>query len=136
MFYSLGMISCIVPGLITICQLFPLWQKESFSTLASGITVSGMAVLLLLLTSTPLLREFKSKIQTPAAWIMWLIGTVVCYAISRVIEDIALVCFVSFLGNLIGAMLFKVSEHFPKEKVPKEDANEEYDEEYEESEDE
>ena len=130
------MMFCIVPGLITILQLFPLWKEESFSTLASGITVSGMAVFLLILTSTPLLKVVKEKWHTPASWFMWLVGAGICFAISKVIEDIALVCFVSFLGNVIGAILFKVSDYFPKEKEPKQDDEEEYDEEYEESEDE
>ena len=125
-FYALGMVLCILPGVITILQLFPLWKERSFATLASGMTVSGLAVFLLVLTSTPLLKEFKSKIKTPSSWCMWLIGSVVCYAIGRVINDIALVCFVSFLGNVVGAVLFKIAEHYPtdsEEPEPEEETN-------------
>lgn len=105
-FYALGLISCMGPSAITICQLFPLWKEESYATLASGITVSGMALFLLLLNSTPLLRVVKSKVKTPSAWMMWLIGAIVCFAVEKVIADLYLVCFVSFLGSLLGSFSF------------------------------
>lgn len=111
-FYALGMIFCIVPGVITILQLFPLWKEESFATLASGATVSGLTVFLLVLSSTPMLKAIKSKFKTPSKWVMWLMGAVLCFAISRVIDDIALVCFISFLGNLIGSALFHISKKY------------------------
>lgn len=99
----LGMLFCTVPVLLSIILYFPLWINSD-----SGRFISGFCVLLLSLAALPAYRYIKAHLSTIPAYTLWLIILLICFLAGRIINELTVISFVGFLGNLIGAFIFKI----------------------------
>ena len=95
--------------LAATCAYFPMWVNKG-----SEATVSGVFVVLALLSLIPILLVFKQKIKTPAVWVMWVILFVTLWGLYQIIEQMLVVAAVGAVSNAAGAGLYKVGESIEK----------------------
>ena len=100
-FRLIGIIFCIVPVALTVIWYFPLWQLRG-----GGAVLSGAALVLILVSLVPLFRVIKRMLKSPSAYAMWLVSFVVFFCLSKIADEMTVISFVGFVGNLIGALFF------------------------------
>ena len=105
-----GLIFCTVPVIICVLLYFPLWKAKG-----SGAVLSGFALLLILLSLVPMFKTVKRFLSSPAAHTMWFIAFISFFILSNIADEMTVISFVGFIGNLIGAMFFKLAEKNKKE---------------------
>ena len=101
---SLGLLFSIVPPLAATLLYFPIWSSRS-----SGAVLSGFTLLLILLAFVPLFNTVKSALKSPSAYAMWFIVFLLFFMLSRIADEMTVISFVGFLGNLIGSLFFKAA---------------------------
>ncbi len=101
----LGLVACILPPTVCTLSYFPLWVERG-----SGTTVSGMALVLLMICAVPLFRYFRKAIGTPSSPIVWLAIFLLFLFLSKIAEQITVISLVGFIGNLIGSVLFRLAK--------------------------
>ena len=99
----LGVFFCTFPVVLSTVLYFPLWIKAD-----SGRFISGFCVLLLSLAALPAYRFIRSRLSTIPAYTLWLIIFFICFLAGRIINELTVISFVGFSGNLIGALIFKI----------------------------
>ena len=104
-FYALGLIFSIAPPIAATLSYFPLWKEAGDSA-----RLSGFCVLLIILSLSPFIRHLKERFRSPSAHTVWLILFIVFFAVSTVANEMKVISLVGFIGNLIGAFFFKLSE--------------------------
>ncbi len=107
--HFLGILLCIAPPLICTASYFPIW-KESTQVLSGGV------LLLLLISAIPLYKLIKDKISSPASYIIWLILFVIFFTLSSIAEQMTVISFFGFVGNLLGAICFKIAKRGVKDE--------------------
>ena len=106
----LGMLICIVPPVLAVLEYFPLWFSETESTM------SVFSMTLLLLCCLPFWKQIKDYFKgTPAAWVIWLIITVVFKALAEISVDIGNISLIALISNLIGGLIFRLEKRIRKE---------------------
>ena len=106
----LGIICCTVPVFLSIILYFPLWIRAD-----SGRFISGFCVLLLSLAAMPVYRYIKGRLSNIPAYTLWLLIFLICFLAGRIINEVTVISFIGFLGNLVGALIFKISARVFKE---------------------
>lgn len=100
----LGLAFCTLPVAAATLLYFPLWQARG-----EGATVAGGALLLLLLAALPIWRAVKACLRSYAVPTVWFISFALFFALSEIAEEMTVISFVGFVGNLIGALLFRAA---------------------------
>lgn len=103
--YILGLLFCAVPPALATVAYFPLWTERG-----AGATLSGGALLLLIICAIPLIRHIKKLFVSPSAYIVWLVIFLAFYSLSSIADEVTVIAFVGFIGNLIGAILFALAK--------------------------
>ena len=100
-----GLAFCVLPPISAILTYFPIWVAKGGETVISGFT-------LLLITAAliPLWRYIKRSLASPASYTLWLIAFIAFLALSNIAKDMTVISFVGFVGNLIGALFFKLAD--------------------------
>ncbi len=106
---GLGLILCTVPVFLAVISYFPLWREAG-----GGRLLSGGALLLVILAWVPLFRFIKRLIASPSAYMMWLIIFIVFFMLSKIAEEMTVISFVGFIGNLLGAICFRFAKRGEK----------------------
>lgn len=101
----LGLSLSVVPPALCALFYFPLWKEEGGST-----ALSGICALLLALSAIPIYKWLRHRLRSPSAYTVWLILFLVFFLLSRVADEMTVIAFVGFIGNLLGALCFKISE--------------------------
>ena len=104
--YILGLIFSAVPPALATLSYFPLWTERG-----AGAVISGGALLLLIICALPLVRHVKNHLRSPSAYIVWLIIFLAFYSLSSIADEVTVIAFVGFIGNLMGAILFALARH-------------------------
>ena len=91
------------PLIATLTQ-FPIWVERS-----AGSTVSGVFVMLALLSAVPLFKFFRGKLRTPSVPIMWLLAFAFLSGLNAIISEMVLITFVGAVSNGLGWVLFKIA---------------------------
>ncbi len=99
---ALGLILCCVPSALCILFYFPLWRSEGAASLISGFTV-----LLLALSFLPFYKSVKRLLRSASIYTLWLIAFLLFFCLSRIADEMTVICFVGFIGNLLGALCFR-----------------------------
>ena len=103
----LGLSLCIAPPLICTASYFPVW-KESAQALSGGV------LLLLLISAIPLYKIVKKRIASPASYTVWLILFAIFFTLSSIAEQMTVISFFGFVGNVLGAVCFKIAKRGEK----------------------
>lgn len=103
--YALGLALSCAPPIIATLFYFPLWRAKG------GIFVlSGLTLILLFLGAEPLFRIIREKLKSPSAPFIWLAVFTVFFIFSRIAEEVTVISFFGFTGNILGSLLFKLSD--------------------------
>lgn len=103
--YVLGLLFSTVPPIAATLSYFPLWH-----TRGAGAVISGGVLLLLLMSLLPLIRILRDKLRSPAAYLIWLAAFLFFACLSAIADELTVICFTGFLGNLIGAIFFALAK--------------------------
>lgn len=102
---ALGLLFSVVPPVVTILLYFPVWQREG-----GGAVLSGFTLLLLLLASAPIFKTVMRIFKSPTSYMMWLFIYVIFFMLSKIADEMTVIAFVGFVGNLIGAGFFNLAK--------------------------
>lgn len=108
-FHALGTLVSVLPPALAVISYFPVW-----CTAGGEYVVSGVVLLLLLLSAMPLFNLIKRLLTSPAVWVMWLIAFIVFFSLSRIADEMVIISFVGFVSNVLGAILFKLGDRGDK----------------------
>ena len=100
-----GIALCVVPVTVSILCYFPVWRAEGGEVLLSGVTM-----LLLALASLPLYKLLAHKLRSPAAYTVWLIAFLIFLALSKIADEMVVISFTGFVGNALGAIVYRLAE--------------------------
>jgi chromate transport protein ChrA len=102
---SLGLILCVAPPIVCTLSYFPLWREAGGEQLISGGTA-----LLLIIAVIPFYKHIRRLLETSASYVLWLVIFLFCFLMAKVIDEITVIAFVGFIGNMVGALLMKLGE--------------------------
>ena len=100
----IGLILCVIPVTVSILCYFPAWRAEGGEVLLSGTTL-----LLLCMAAVPLYKLISAKLRSPAAYTLWLIAFILFFLLSNIAQEMVVISFTGFVGNLLGAIAFKLA---------------------------
>ncbi len=101
---ALGLALCVIPPATATLCYFPVWRAEGGETL-----LSGTALLLLTLAAIPVYKLISAHLRSPAAYTVWLIAFLLFLMLSSIAHEMVVISFVGFIGNLVGAILFRLA---------------------------
>ena len=93
-----------LPPLIATASYFPIWAEKSGTHV-----ISGFALLLTLICISPIFKIIKRAFESPSVTTVWLIVFALFFALSKIAEEMIVISFVGFIGNLIGSLLFRLA---------------------------
>ena len=100
----LGVALSTLPPMICALSYFPVWQSRG-----GAAVLSGFLLMLLLICFVPLFRTIKYLLSSPAAHTMWFISFILFFALSKIADEMTVISFVGFIGNLLGAFSFRMA---------------------------
>ncbi len=101
--HIVGLCFCILPPAICTLTYFPLWRE-----VGGGAVLAGGCVLLLIICAIPLFKLAAQALRSPAGYVIWLIAFLLFFSLSRIAEQMTVISFAGLVGNLIGALFFKL----------------------------
>lgn len=106
---ALGYVFCLVPPALAIFERFPIFTRGG-----SAPVLSGLALLLLLVTAIPLKRGlavlFQKFLRSPSAFTIWGLLWVFFEVFGRIADAVADIALVATLSSLIGAVFFRFAK--------------------------
>ncbi len=102
--FLLGIIASTLPVASCVVLYFPLWESKG-----GGAIISGFSILLLALSALPLFKLWQRLLKSPSAHTVWFILFIIFFISSRIADEMTVISFVGFLGNLVGAIFVKLS---------------------------
>ena len=99
-----GIALCVVPVTVSIFCYFPTWRAAG-----GEVLLSGTALLLLCLAAIPLYKLITAHLRSPAAYTVWLIAFILFALLSNIAHEMVVISFTGFIGNLLGAVMFKLA---------------------------
>lgn len=106
-----GLLFSTVPVIVSIISFFPVWRQKGAGTLFSGFTL-----LLLLLAFVPFFRVVKKWLTSPSAVTMWFIIFISFFMLSRIADEMTVIAFIGFIGNLIGSLFWRLARKINNER--------------------
>lgn len=93
-----------VPLAATLSQ-FPFWIEKS-----AEATMSGLCLVLLVISAIPFIKQLKAYFKSPSAWVLW--GVIFCLLLllRSIIDQILIVSFAGFVANAIGAVIYNAGK--------------------------
>lgn len=105
--HIVGFSLCILPPIVCTLFYFPLW-KESAKALSGGV------LLLVLVSAMPVFKLLKRHFESPASYTVWLALFIIFFALSKIATEMTVISFVGFIGNALGAFMFRLARRKPK----------------------
>ena len=100
----IGLAMSVIPPVIATISYFPLFKEKG-----GGAVVSGIAVLLLLISAIPLARTVKRFLRSPSARGIWILTFIVFFTLGRIAEEMTVISFVGAVSNIIGSVFFALA---------------------------
>ena len=94
-----------LPPLVATITYFPIWAAKSGTHV-----ISGFSLLLTLICISPIFKLVKRALASPSVTTVWLVVFALFFALSKIAEEMIVISFVGFIGNLIGALLFRLAK--------------------------
>lgn len=111
----LGALLCIAPPAVVTLYYFPIWVEKS-----SSATVSGLSLILILISIIPLFRIVKEHISSPSAPVVWILVCLFCFAFKSIIDQILVISFVGAVSSIAGMFIFWARDKGEKKEEEKE----------------
>ena len=103
-FNALGLFFSVIPVAVATFSYFPLWLRREDASILSGLTL-----VLLILTLIPLFKYVKEAIRSASVPFMWFILFVIFFLLSKIASEITVISFVGFISNLVGSVFFRMA---------------------------
>ena len=100
----IALLFSVLPPLIATVTYFPVWAEKSGSHV-----ISGFALLLTLICLSPIFKLIRRIFSSPSVTAIWFILFILFFVLSKIAEEMIVISFFGFLGNLIGMILFKIA---------------------------
>ena len=81
---------------------FPVWVDES-----AEATVSGLFLIVALLSSVPIFRLMRDRLKSPFMPVIWIAITAALVALRAIIDDLILIGVIASISNTAGWVLYK-----------------------------
>ena len=107
----LGAALCVAPPAGVTLMYFPLWIETS-----SSATISGLSLILILLSIFPLFRILKNNIATPSAPVIWILVCLFSFAFKSIIDQVLVISFVGSVSSVAGMIVFWVRDKDTKKE--------------------
>lgn len=101
---ALGLALCVIPPAAAALCYFPVWRAAGGEVLLSGTTI-----LLLTVAAIPVYKLISAHLRSPAAYTVWLIAFILFALLSNIAHEMVVISFVGFVGNLLGAIVFRLA---------------------------
>ena len=101
----IGLIFCTVPPVAATLLYFPIWQERG-----AADSLCGFTLLLILLSLLPLIKTLRRIFRSPSSHTLWFIAFLVFFLLSKIADEVTVISFAGFIGNLIGAALFYLAK--------------------------
>ena len=99
--HIIGFLLCVVPPAVCTLLYFPLWKEAGYAS-----CIAGGTALLLALCVIPLYKMIRKGLMSFSSYMMWLILFLLFFALSKIGDQMTVISFVGFIGNLLGAICF------------------------------
>ena len=96
-----GFLLCIVPPAVCTLAYFPLWKEVGYEN-----CIAGGVALLLALCAIPIFKLIKRWLESYSSYILWLMLFLIFFGLSRIADQMTVICFVGFIGNILGSVCF------------------------------
>ena len=101
----IGLIFCTVPPVAATLLYFPLWKERG-----AADSLCGFTLLLILLSLLPLIKTLRGIFHSPSSHTLWFVAFLVFFLLSKIADEVTVISFAGFIGNLIGAALFYLAK--------------------------
>lgn len=101
-----GFLVSILPPLIATLTQFPDWIKTS-----SSCTMSGIALVCILLSIYPLIKAAKKYLFSPSIPIVWAIVMVLVMMLKAIIEQVLFISVIGTISSSVGWVLFRLRKN-------------------------
>jgi hypothetical protein len=101
--HILGFSLCIMPPAVCTLLYFPIWNEVS-----GARTLAGGCALLLVLSLYPLIKYARRILASVSSYVMWLVIFLLFLSLSAIAKEMTVISFFGFVGNLLGAVCFRV----------------------------
>lgn len=103
--HLLGFCLCIAPPAVCTLYYFPLWREMGYQS-----CIAGGTALLLALCIIPIYKLIKRGLEGFSSYMMWLLLFLIFFGMSRIAEQMTVISFVGFIGNLLGSVCFYIAK--------------------------
>lgn len=103
--HILGFLLCILPPAICTLNYFPIWREVGYES-----CIAGGVALLLALCAIPLYKLISERLKSFSSYLMWLVLFLLFFGMSRIADQMTVICFVGFVSNLMGAICFYIAK--------------------------
>jgi hypothetical protein len=110
--HILGFLLCIVPPAVCTLNYFPLWREAGYAS-----CIAGGTALLLALCVVPIYKLIRRGLLSFSSYMMWLLLFLLFFGMSRIAEQMTVISFVGFIGNLLGAVCFYIAKRLWKGRL-------------------
>lgn len=100
-----GFCLCILPPAVCTLYYFPLWREMGYQS-----CIAGGTALLLALCIIPIYKLIKRGFEGFSSYMMWLLLFLLFFGMSRIAEQMTVISFVGFIGNLLGSVCFYIAK--------------------------
>jgi hypothetical protein len=100
-----GFLLCILPPAICTLNYFPLWREVGYES-----CIAGGGALILALCAIPIYKLIMERLKSFSSYIMWLVLFLLFFGMSRIADQMTVICFVGFVSNVLGAICFFVAK--------------------------
>lgn len=111
LFRTLGVLCSVLPPLLAILCYFPVWLRRG-----GDYALCGFTAVLIILAFLPLLRLIRRAAASASAHTVWLVIFLLFLLVSRIADEMVVISFIGFIGNLVGAIMFKLAERAKKDE--------------------
>lgn len=105
--HILGFLLCIVPPAVCTLNYFPLWREVGYES-----CIAGGTALILALCIIPIYKLIRKGLDSFSSYMVWLLLFLLFFGMSRIAEQMTVISFVGFIGNLLGAVCFHFARRY------------------------
>ena len=103
--HIIGFILCTVPPILCTISYFPLWKSTGYES-----CIAGGTALLIAVCAVPIYKAIKRYFSSPSASFMWLIIFLIFFTLSKIADEMTVIAFSGFVGNLLGSLCFRITK--------------------------
>ena len=92
------------PAIATATQ-FPIWISGG-----SKQTVSGIALVLLIVSAFPAYKALKDKLKSPSAFLIWLVLFALVASLTPIVDQLYVVALVGLVSGGMGTVFYKLGD--------------------------